>query len=392
MKKVLFTLALAASILSANAADKALTGTKFTDNWSVGLNVGATQPLTHNDDFFDNWRGQFGVEVYKQFTPVFKAGVDFSAGVNTTGVFGNRGTRTAFDTSNLSLNGGLNLMNLFGGYNGTPRLFEIEAIGGIGWGHVYTYNKVDGHSTNCMTTKVGLNFGFNLGNDRQWTLALKPAIVWNIDGRDEHNAVVFSSNAAVWEVTAGIAYHFKTSNGTHHFTYADLYNQDEIDGLNAKINQLRGDLNKKNAELKDANNTISDLNDTINNLKNRAPQVIKEVQTNNTRSMESVVTFGKGKSTVDNAQLPNVERIATYLNNHKDAKVVIRGFASPEGSQEVNERIANARAEAVKNILVKRYKINAKRIDAAGNGIGDMFSEADWNRVSVCTIDDSESK
>lgn len=102
MKKVLFTLALAASILSANAADKALTGTKFTDNWSVGFNVGATQPLSHNTDFFDNWRGQFGVEVYKQFTPVFKTGVDFTAGVNTSGVFGNRGTRTAFDHSVLS--------------------------------------------------------------------------------------------------------------------------------------------------------------------------------------------------------------------------------------------------------------------------------------------------
>lgn len=127
-------------------------------------------------------------------------------------------------------------------------------------------------------------------------------------------------------------------------------------------------------------------------MKNRKPNEVRVVETvtQQTRSMESVVTFRQGKSTVDNAQLPNVERVATYLNNHKDATVIIRGFASPEGSQEVNERIAKARAEAVKDILVKRYRINASRIDAQGNGVGDMFSEPDWNRVSICTIDDKE--
>ena len=125
-------------------------------------------------------------------------------------------------------------------------------------------------------------------------------------------------------------------------------------------------------------------------MRDRSAVRVVETVTEQTRSMESVVTFRQGKSTVDNAQLPNVERVATYLNNHKDATVIIRGFASPEGSQEVNERIAKARAEAVKDILVKRYRINASRIDAQGNGVGDMFSEPDWNRVSICTIDDKE--
>ncbi len=59
-----------------------------------------------------------------------------------------------------------------------------------------------------------------------------------------------------------------------------------------------------------------------------------------------------------------------------------------EGSAEVNARIAAARAEAVKTILVNRYKINASRITAEGQGVGDMFTEPDWNRVSICTIED----
>ncbi|MDE6812526.1 MAG: OmpA family protein, partial [Duncaniella sp.] len=51
------------------------------------------------------------------------------------------------------------------------------------------------------------------------------------------------------------------------------------------------------------------------------------------------------------------------------------------------ERLANARAEAVKNALIKRFKIDPKRISAEGQGIGHMFSEESWNRVSICTLD-----
>lgn len=56
------------------------------------------------------------------------------------------------------------------------------------------------------------------------------------------------------------------------------------------------------------------------------------------------------------------------MKNHKDAKVEIKGYASPEGSKEINEKLSVARAEAVKNILVKRYKISADRLTTKGMG------------------------
>ena len=86
------------------------------------------------------------------------------------------------------------------------------------------------------------------------------------------------------------------------------------------------------------------------------------------------------------SQTPNVERIATYLKNHEKATVSIKGYASPEGKAEVNARIAQQRADAVKSLLVKRYKIAENRITAEGQGVGNMFEEPDWNRVSICTI------
>ena len=155
--------------------------------------------------------------------------------------------------------------------------------------------------------------------------------------------------------------------------------------MNAQINALRGDLNNKNGQLDAAGKKIRDLQAQVNELRNRKP-VVQTVESN-VKSLESIVTFRQGKTVIDASQLPNVERIATYLKNHDDAKVVIKGYASPEGPLDLNNRLAKQRAEAVKNMLVKKYGIAADRIDASGQGIGDMFSEPDWNRVSIATIE-----
>ncbi len=113
---------------------------------------------------------------------------------------------------------------------------------------------------------------------------------------------------------------------------------------------------------------------------------MKDTIDNSKKTLEFVITFRQGRITIDNSQLPNVERIAIYLRNHKEAGVVIKGYASPEGSEELNERIARQRAEAVQKMLVNKYGISKERIVAEGQGIGYMFEEPDWNRVSICTI------
>lgn len=395
MKKIVTAALAICCLFTAEAHDRqALQGTKFLDNWSIGLNGGVTQPLAHPYSLGENIRPTAGIEIYKQFTPVLKLGAGADFGINTTGVYGNRGVRTTFDNSNVSLLGGLNLMNMFGGYNGEPRVFEIEAIGGIGWGHTYGANAADGPDYNYMTTKFGLNLNFNIGEEKAWTIAVRPAIVYDIEGRGaEHNNVKFNSDRAWAELTAGVVYHFRTSNGKHHFTYEALYDQMEVDALNSRINSLRSQLSDADDELAMAHSRIGVLENKLEECSNRQPvEIVRTVtETKTSSSLESIVTFRQGRTSIDASQYPNVERVATYLNNHRNAVVVIKGYASPEGSAEVNERIANQRAQAVKDMLVKKYRIDSRRITAEGQGIGDMFSEPDWNRVSVCTlIDETE--
>ena len=292
-------------------------------------------------------------------------------------------SKTAFDVLDVSLLSKINLINLFASYRGKPRLFEIEAIAGMGWLHYYVNGKGD---DNSWSTRLGLNLNFNLGETKAWTLGIKPAIVYDMQGDFNQAKSCFNANNATFELTAGLTYHFKMSTGNHYFTKVKVYNQSEIDDLNVAINALREQVGSRDRELNNANQRISGLHKELEECRTKVVPIETVVKT--ARVPESIITFRQGRSSVDASQLPNVERVASYMKKYPDSKVIIKGYASPEGNVEINAKIATARAEAVKTILVNKYKINTSRITAEDQGVGDMFTAPDWNRVSVCTIED----
>lgn len=353
------------------SAQELMQRSKVFDNVSIGVLGGVTTPTTHSK-FWKGMRGAAGLELNKQLTPVIGVTAEGIAYFNTTK------SKTAVDASNVSGLLRINLNNLFAGYAGAPRVFEVEAVGGAGWAH--TYGK--GYKDNWMTSKVGLNFNFNCCESKALTFSLRPALVYGLGGNG--TPLRYDIDRSRFELLGGLTYHFKNSNGKRHFAFGKAYDQAEVDGLNAKINKLRGKVEEANAAVNAANRNVAQLQEELAACRNKKPEV--KTVTEKTNMLESVVTFRQGRSTIDASQLPNVERIASYLNKYPEASVVIKGYASPEGSQEVNARIAKQRAEAVKALLMKRYKISASRIDADGQGVGDMFSEPDWNRVSICTI------
>ena len=63
---------------------------------------------------------------------------------------------------------------------------------------------------------------------------------------------------------------------------------------------------------------------------------------------------------------------------------------SPEGNAEFNQELSSKRANAVKDVLVKQYGIDASRIVTQGEGVGNMFSEPAWNRISIITIEGTD--
>lgn len=376
MKKSIILFALALGALTSANAQTVVEGAKIGDGWSVGINAGATTPLTHSP-FFKSARPAFGVEVSKQMTPIIGMSILGMGYVNTTH------SKTAIDASDVSLLGRINLMNVFSTYPGEPRVFDIEAVAGVGWLHYYAAGNGD---VNSWSTRVGMNMNFNMGEEKAWTLSLKPAIVYDMQGEYPQAKSRFNVNNARFELTAGVTYHFMCSNGKHYLSDVRVYNQAQIDDLNSEINVLRGQVNNRDYELSNAVQRVNGLQRELEECRTKVVPVATVVKTS--RIPESIITFRQNSSHVDASQLPNVERVASYMKKYPKTKVVIKGYASPEGTQAVNDRIANARAQAVKTILVNKYKISTSRITAEGQGVGDMFTDPDWNRVSICTLEE----
>ena len=388
MKKNILTLAaILTAAVSANAQET-LSSSKFFDNWQVGVKAGGYSP-THHEAFIKSTRATFGAEIGKQISPAFRLGLEGMAYVRPIDLDDNLDAGNFIDGTNVSLVGTVNLSNLFGGYKEAPRFFEVEGFAGLGWMHRYVQdiapNYRENYRSNSMTAQFGSNLLFNLGQSKAWGVKLSPAIIYAVDTPTEKSSVnSLNSLTSVTQLTAGVVYRFKGSNGAHHFTRPS--NREELEALNKQLAGLREDLRGKDGQLSESQRRIAQLEKELEQVRNKKPEVIEKTVIKSKKTLESVVTYRVGRTNIEPSQLPNVERIATYLKKYPNSKVVIKGYASPEGNLEKNQKLAADRAESVKKILVSRYKISSDRIQAEGNGIGDMFSEPDWNRVSISTI------
>lgn len=373
MKKIAMFIAAAAIAVSANAQKTVVTASKAGDNIYVGVNGGATTVFT-GDNAFSAFQPNFGIRVGKNFTTVFGVALDLGSQMNAhkSDCPAGLGNKTFFNNVEANLLGTANLMNLFAGYKGEPRTFEVIALGGFGWTHDFPTDR------DAVNTKLALDFAYNFGGAKQWQAYVEPAITYRSTAAV--NNFKYDLRDADFSLKAGVNYKFGCSNGKHNFAIEQLRDQAEIDGLNAKINSLRSDVDaaKAAAAAKDAK--IAELQKALTDCQNKPAPVVEKKAAN----LQPSVVFAQGKSVVEKSQLANIEMIAKYMQNNKDSKVKISGYASPEGSKEFNQKLSEKRAEAVKTVLVKKYKIAADRIQTEGLGATDkLFDQVEFNRVAL---------
>lgn len=366
----------AAVVMAMSVSAQTVTESKTFDNFYIGINGGVATATTGHG-WLKNLQPNAGLRIGRNFTPVFGMAVESNAYFKNTNGFT---TGTLVNALNTSLLGTVNLTNWFGGYKGEPRVFEVSALYGLGWGHIFG-TPTEEYKTDMLTSKVGLDFAFNFGSDKQWQFYLEPAIIYSLNGNG-YQGVKYDIDRSVVQLNAGIVYKFKNSNGTHNFKIAELRDQSEIDALNAQVNSLRGELSGKDSELDAKDRKIADLEKALEDCKNsKQPVYVRPVTATN---LQPTVLFRQGKSVIDPAQYAPIELIATYMKNHPEAKVEIKGYASPEGSAEINLKLSEERAEAVKNALVKKYKISADRLTTKGMGATDkLFEQVEFNRVAT---------
>ena len=374
MKKTILLSVLALGALTINAQTVVVKGGGFWDNWSMGVQGGATMKMS-GEGFFKSARPAFGLTLGKQWTPILGMDIQGMGYVNTTN------SSTMIDASDVSLIGRMNLMNLFAGYNGIPRPFEVETVTGLGWLHHYMTGSGD---TDDLSARVGLNFNFNLGEDAAWTLGIKPAVLFNLTGEYPSKKLAFNRNKANMEILLGLTYHFADGDGNRHFALVNAIDPLALAAMNEEINDLREVIVAKDVELVGLADELMVVQDQLNEARNKEMEATGQT----IKILESVVAFPFNQSDVQTSQMPSLEHAANYLKDNPDAKITVNGYASPEGTEEYNLQLSQRRADAVKNILVDKYGIAADRINAIGHGVGDVFSVPAWNRVGICTIDE----
>ena len=388
MKKFTLFLAAAAIAVSASAQKTAVTASKALDNVYVGFAAGAeTKAADHHTYKGNKQSGSFRafnptatLIVGKNFTPVFGLRAEGVVRFNCHGADRSEcrwvGTGKFVNGLDVNLLGTFNLNNAIAGYKGEPRKLEFIALYGFGWSHAFA-----GNHTNGINSKAGLEIAYNLGSKKQWQIFVEPSITYLMQGYGSWAGATpfeYNLNRANLDLKAGIIYKLPTSNGTHNFAIEQLRDQAEIDALNAQINGLRGDLDAANNANAQKDAQIAQLKKALADCENKPVVEAKAA------NLQPSVIFRQGKSVIDKAQEANVEMIAKYMKNNKDAKIKISGYASPEGPAELNQKLSEQRAEAVKNMLVKKYKVAADRLTTEGLGATDkLFDEVEFNRVAL---------
>lgn len=80
------------------------------------------------------------------------------------------------------------------------------------------------------------------------------------------------------------------------------------------------------------------------------------------------VQFASGKSEIDAKFTADLEKFAAFMTKHPETKAEIAGHTDNTGSEKMNTRISQKRADAVKKYLVDTLKVDQTRITAKGYG------------------------
>ena len=349
-------------------AQTATEDSKVLDNTYVGIEAGVSTPLNFNSVFPVN--PAVGVKFGKELTPVFGLEVEgfavlgdnfYRYGVNNStlvplegamNIHKNGSINTFVKATNVGLNGVINLSNLFLGYQGTPRFFEVKTNTGLGWLHYFgdfTTNIVGGYkpagNPNALTAKTAVDFTFNFGKTKAHTVNVTPGVYWNLN---EAGPIQFNKNFAQFGVMVGYTYHFKTSNGTRHFKTYD------VGAMLNEVGRLNDELAKKPKEvevIKYVDRVV------INNNTASATNALGEATG---FGVSETVYFAFNSAELDARAKEALDKLG------QNGIYVVDAYASSEGSTEYNLKLSQRRADAVKAYLESR----GARVDSAtGHGV-----------------------
>jgi OOP family OmpA-OmpF porin len=93
--------------------------------------------------------------------------------------------------------------------------------------------------------------------------------------------------------------------------------------------------------------------------------------------MNLLVNFDNNSSIVKAEYLNEIKDVADFLTLYPHTSLIIEGHTSKVGSSDYNQRISQKRAQAIVNVLVNKFSIQASRLVGMGYGEDRLINTAD---------------
>lgn len=87
------------------------------------------------------------------------------------------------------------------------------------------------------------------------------------------------------------------------------------------------------------------------------------------------ILFENNSAQVKPTLVNDIQRLADFMNDYQNTKVAIEGHSSSVGSEKYNLNLSQKRADAVKNILVDQFTVDASRLSTIGYGESRLISK-----------------
>ena len=356
MKKI-FVIALTAVLtaMSANAqccgkeeGKACCGGCKYNPSWFVNFQGGIQLPNTPGMGHLIS--PVFGLNVGRNISPLFSTRLGIE-GCNSKVYNAFTGEKQSFKYATGSFDAMVNLLNLISPKRRALNLYGIAGVG-LNWSGMATTN----------SSKFSPNI--RVGAQLDWRVAKN--LAFNLEYRADNTNDQFNG---------------RLEPGSHDW-YTSLLLGVSLVLPDAKPQVVVKD---NSAELKALNDRINALQAENAALKNRKPEVKEVVKTVvDKQTVLPNVFFQCAKSDISTQQAANVKAIADFLKANPNSNVTIKGYASPEGNPEVNQKLSEARAKAVADMLINKLGISADRIKTeAGGATSDIYPVNELNRVAV---------
>lgn len=80
------------------------------------------------------------------------------------------------------------------------------------------------------------------------------------------------------------------------------------------------------------------------------------------------VLFASGKADIKEESTSDIKKLGVFMQTYPTTTTVIEGHTDNVGSADLNKKLSERRAEAVRDYLIKNYSIETNRIKAVGYG------------------------